>query len=86
MQRKVKDTQVLPVSTEDLVLPCHARGILSRLRCNEHSLKSTELRYAYAETTVLEHFLSHSVLPSYGLFAPFALRRLCFSIRALAKA
>ena len=32
------DTQVLSISTEELVLPCHARCVLSRVRCNGHSL------------------------------------------------
>ena len=31
-------TQVPSISTEELVLPCHARCVLSRLRCNGHSL------------------------------------------------
>ena len=31
-------TQVLSISTEELVLPRHARCVLSRLRCNGHSL------------------------------------------------
>ena len=31
-------TQVPLISTEELVLPCHARCVLSRLRCNGHSL------------------------------------------------
>ena len=35
---KYFDTQVLSISTEELVLPRHARCVLSRLRCNEHSL------------------------------------------------
>ena len=35
---KYFDTQVPSISTEELVLPCHARCVLSRLRCNEHSL------------------------------------------------
>ena len=35
---KFFDTQVPSISTEELVLPCHARCVLSRLRCNEHSL------------------------------------------------
>ena len=35
---KFFDTQVPSVSTEELVLPCHARCVLSRLRCNGHSL------------------------------------------------
>ena len=32
------DTQVLSISTEELVLPRHARCVLSRLCCNGHSL------------------------------------------------
>ena len=32
------DTQVPSISTEDFVLPRHARCVLSRLRCNGHSL------------------------------------------------
>ena len=35
---KFFDTQVPSISTEELVLPHHARCVLSRLRCNEHSL------------------------------------------------
>ena len=35
---KYFDTQVLSISTEELVLPRHARCVLSRLRCNGHSL------------------------------------------------
>ena len=35
---KFFDTQVPSISTEKLVLPCHARCVLSRLRCNRHSL------------------------------------------------
>ena len=35
---KFFDTQVPSISTEKLVLPRHARCVLSRLRCNEHSL------------------------------------------------
>ena len=35
---KFFDTQVPSISTEELVLPCHARCVLSRLRCNGHSL------------------------------------------------
>ena len=35
---KFFDTQVPSVFTEDLVLPCHSRCVLSRLRCNGHSL------------------------------------------------
>ena len=32
------DLQVPSISTDELVLPRHARCVLSRLRCNEHSL------------------------------------------------
>ena len=35
---KYFDTQVPSISTNELVLPCHARCVLSRLRCNGHSL------------------------------------------------
>ena len=35
---KFSDTQVPSISTEELVLPRHARCVLSRLRCNGHSL------------------------------------------------
>ena len=35
---KYFDTQVPSISTEELVLPSHARCVLSRLRCNGHSL------------------------------------------------
>ena len=35
---KLFDTEVPSISTEELVLPCHARCVLSRLRCNGHSL------------------------------------------------
>ena len=35
---KLFDPQVSSISTEELVLPRHARYVLSRLRCNGHSL------------------------------------------------
>ena len=35
---KFFDTQVPSISTEELMLPRHARCVLSRLRCNGHSL------------------------------------------------
>ena len=37
---KFFNTQVPSISTEELVLPCHTRCVLSRLRCNGHSLLS----------------------------------------------
>ena len=36
---KFFDTQVSSISTEELVLPRHARCVLSRLHCNGHSLR-----------------------------------------------
>ena len=38
LSSKFFDTQVSSISTEELVLPRHARCALSRLRCNGHSL------------------------------------------------
>ena len=38
VSHKIFDTQVPSISTEELVLPRHARCVLSRLRCNGHSL------------------------------------------------
>ena len=38
---KVLDTHVPTISTKELVLSRHARCVLSRLRCNGHSLLST---------------------------------------------
>ena len=38
---KFFDTQVSSISTKELVLPHHAHCVLSRLRCNGHSLLST---------------------------------------------
>ena len=35
---KFFDTQAPSISTEELVLSCHARCVLSRLRCNRHRL------------------------------------------------
>ena len=38
LSSKFFDTQVPSISTEELVLSRHARSVLSRLRCNGHSL------------------------------------------------
>ena len=38
LSSKFFDTQVPSISTEELVLLCHARCVFSRLRCNGHSL------------------------------------------------
>ena len=42
---KFFDTQVPSISTEELVLPRHARCVLSRLRCNGHSLLLSSYLY-----------------------------------------
>ena len=41
---KYFDTQVSSISTEELVFPSHARCVLSRLRCNGHSLLLSSYR------------------------------------------
>ena len=41
---KFFDTQVTSISTEELVLPRHALCVLSRLRCNGHSLLLSSYR------------------------------------------
>ena len=38
MSSKFFDTQVSTISSEELVIPCHACCVLSRLRCNGHSI------------------------------------------------
>ena len=38
LSSKFFDTQVPSISTEELVLPCHARCVISCLRCNKPSL------------------------------------------------
>ena len=35
---KFFDTQISSISTEELLLPCHARCVLSHLHCNKNSL------------------------------------------------
>ena len=90
---KFFDTQVPSVSTEELVLPRHARCVLSRLRCNGHSLVlgSYLSRIGRIENSscsaslVPGHLSSHSALSSYGLFAPLTLWRLSVSVRSLAQ-
>ena len=80
---KYFDTQVPSISTEELVLPRHARCVLSRLRCNGHkpsfrflSLQDWQNREFFLQrlwTPVPGHLSSHSALSSYGLFAPLTL-------------
>ena len=58
---KLFDTQVLLISTEELVLPHHAHCILSRLRCTRHSLllKSYLSRISTIENSLCSAY-SHS--------------------------
>ena len=70
------------------MLPRHARCVLSRLRCNGHSLLSgSDLsrigRIENPSCSACGHLSSHSALSSYGLFAPHALWRLSVSVRPL---
>ena len=46
-------TQVPSISTEELVLPCHARCVLSRLRCNGHILFLGSYSLGLAESKIL---------------------------------
>ena len=50
---KFFDTQVPSISTEELVLPRHARCVLSRLRCNRHSLLWVVISLGLAESRIL---------------------------------
>ena len=66
------------------MLPRHARCVLSRLRCNGHSLLSSSYlsrigRMENLSRSTCGHssLSNHSALSSYGLFAPDALWRLC---------
>ena len=50
---KFFDTQVPSIFTEELVLPRHARCVLSRLRCNGHSLLLVVISLGLAESRIL---------------------------------
>ena len=85
---KFFDTQVPSISTEELVLPRHARCVLSRLRCNRHSLLLGSYlarigRIENPSCSACGHLSSHSALFSYGLFVPLTLWRLSVSVRPL---
>ena len=77
---KFFDTQISLISTEELVLPRHARCVLSRLRCNGHSLLLSSYLFRIGRIENLScsasghsyqggHLSSHSALTSYGLIA-----------------
>ena len=78
------DTQISSIFTEELVLFCHARCVLTRLRCNGHSLLLSSYlsrigRIENSSCSACGHPSSHSALSSYGIFAPLALWRLSVS-------
>ena len=50
---KYFDTQVPSISTEELVLPRHVRCVLSRLRCNGHSILLSSYLSGLAESRIL---------------------------------
>ena len=91
---KFFDTQVPSISTEELVLPPHACCVLSRLRCNGHSLLLSSYlsrigRIENPSCSACGHSsqdTSHSALSSYGLSAPLTLWRLSVSLRYLGQA
>ena len=90
---KFFDTQVPSISTEELVLPRHARCVLSRFCCNGHSLLLGSYLSRIGRTenpsgSACGHSSQdtfHLILPlsSYGLFAPLTLWRLSVSLRPL---
>ena len=82
LSSKFFDTQVPSISTEELVLPRHARCVLPRLRCNGHSflLGSYLSRIGRIENpfcSACGHLSSHSALSSYGLCAAHSLATFC---------
>ena len=84
-------TQVSSIVTEELELPRHARCVLSRLRCNGHSLLLSSYlfrigRIENPSCSACGHLSSHSALFSFGLFAPLTLWRLSVSLRPLVQA
>ena len=92
---KFFDTQVSSFFIEELVLPRHACCVLSRLRSNGHSLLLSSFSLGLAESRILPaapadtvpgHLLSHSALPSHGIFAALTLWRLSVSIQFLFQA
>ena len=93
---KFFDTQVSSISTEKLVLPHHARCVLSRLCCNEHSLLLSSYlsrigRIENPSCSACRH-LSQKSLISFGavqlrtLCAAHSLVTLCLSLQPLLQA
>ena len=70
------------------MLSRHARCVLSRLRCNGHSLLLSSYlfkigRIKNPSCSACGHLSCHSALSSYGLFAPLTLWRLSVSLQPL---
>ena len=85
---KFFDTLVPSISTEELVLLCHARCVLSRLHCNGHSLLLSSYlfriyRIENPSCSACGHLSSHSALSSYGLFGWLALWQFSVSVQPL---
>ena len=90
---KFFDTQVPTISTEELVLRRYACCVLSRLRCNGHSLLFSSYlcrigRIENPSCSACGHSshsapTSHSALSSYGLFTLLTLWRLSVSLQLL---
>ena len=88
---KFFDTQVPSISTEELVLPRHTRCVLSRLRCNGHTLLLASYlsrigRIENPSCSACGDLSSHSALSNYGLFASLALWQLAVSLQPLSQA
>ena len=95
---KFFDTQAPSISTEELVLPRHARCVLSRLRCNGHSLflgsylsrigriENPSCSACGHSSQDISHLILHCPATDShlsGLFAPLTLWRLSVSLRPL---
>ena len=92
---KLFDSQVPSISTEELLLPRHARGSLSSsLQRTQLSVKLLSLydwqnRESFLQrlrTLVPEHLSFHPALSRYELFSPLDFCRLCVSLRPLVQA
>ena len=92
---KFFDTQVSSISTKELMLPCHARCVLSRFCCNEHSLLLSSYLCRFGR--IKNHLCStcrHSSQDTSHLFLHFsatdsvlfALWQLFVSLRSLVQA
>ena len=82
---KIFDAAVPLISTEKLVLPRHVRCVLSRLRCNGHSLLLSSFlsrngRIKSPSCSACGHLTSHFALSSYRLCAAHSLATFCLSM------